>query len=51
MHRAARLFDRVLLTTVRAVLEFVEDRGHRDAAQIGFFAVLSAITLAMLLVG
>lgn len=51
MHRAARLLDRVLLTTVRAVVEFVEDRGHRDAAQIGFFAVLSAIPLAMLLVG
>ena len=51
MHRAARLLDRVLLTTVRAVLEFVEDRGHRDAAQISFFAVLSAIPLAMLLVG
>ncbi|MDQ3631749.1 MAG: YihY/virulence factor BrkB family protein [Actinomycetota bacterium] len=51
MHRAARLLDRVLLTTVRAVVEFVEDRGHRDAAQISFFAVLSAIPLAMLLVG
>ena len=51
MPRAARLLDRVLLTTWRAVLEFVEDRGHRDAAQIGFFAVLSAIPLAMLLVG
>ena len=51
VHRAARLFDRVLLTTVRAVLEFVADRGHRDAAQISFFAVLSAIPLAMLLVG
>ncbi|MBA3328412.1 MAG: YihY/virulence factor BrkB family protein [Solirubrobacterales bacterium] len=52
MHRrAARLLDRVLLTTVRAILEFVEDRGHRDAAQISFFAALSAIPLAMLLVG
>lgn len=51
MHRAARLLDRVLLTLARAVVEFVEDRGHRDAAQIGFFAVLSAIPLAMLLVG
>ncbi len=51
MSRAARLLDRVLLTTVRAVGEFVEDRGHRDAAQISFFAVLSAIPLAMLLVG
>jgi membrane protein len=51
VHRAARLLDRVLLTTARAVLEFVDDRGHRDAAQISFFAVLSAIPLAMLLVG
>jgi membrane protein len=49
--RATRLLNRVLLTSVRAVVEFVEDRGHRDAAQIGFFAVLSAIPLAMLLVG
>lgn len=51
MSRAARLLDRVLLTSVRAVREFVEDRGHRDAAQISFFAVLSAVPLAMLLVG
>jgi len=49
--RAARLRDRVLLTSVRALREFVADRGHRDAAQISFFAVLSAIPLAMLLVG
>ncbi len=49
--RARSLLDRVLLTTWRALAEFVEDRGHRDAAQIGFFAVLSAIPLAMLLVG
>jgi membrane protein len=32
-------------------VEFVDDRGHRDAAQIAFFAVLSFVPLAMLLVG
>ncbi len=48
---ATRLLERVLLTSWRAVLEFIEDRGHRDAAQIGFFALLSAIPLALLLVG
>ncbi len=41
----------MLLTSWRATLEFVEDRGHRDAAQIGFFAALSAVPLAILLVG
>ncbi len=41
----------MLLATWRACVEFVDDRGHRDAAQIGFFGVLSAIPLAMLLVG
>src|SRR3712207_5037682 len=45
------LVNRALLTTWRSCVEFVEDRGHRDAAQIGFFGVLSAIPLAMLLVG
>lgn len=49
--RARRLLYRVLLTTWRAVVEFVDDRGHRDAAQIAFFAVLSAIPLALLLIG
>ena len=49
--RARRLLDRVVLTSARAVLEFIEDRGHRDAAQIAFFAALSAIPLALLLVG
>jgi membrane protein len=44
------LLDRTLLTTWRALREFVEDRGHRDAAQIAFFAVLSAIPLALLLI-
>jgi membrane protein len=49
--RATGLLERVLLATWRACREFVEDRGHRDAAQIGFFAMLSAIPLALLLVG
>ena len=44
------LLERTLLTTWRALREFVEDRGHRDAAQIAFFAVLSAIPLALLLI-
>lgn len=48
---ARRLLDKVELTSVRAALEFVEDRGHRDAAQIGFFAILSFVPLGLLLVG
>ena len=48
---ARRVVDRVLLALWRACVEFVEDRGHRDAAQIAFFAVLSFVPLAMLLVG
>ena len=51
MKLARRWLDRIELTTVRACLEFVEDRGHRDAAQIAFFALLSFIPLALLLVG
>ena len=43
--------DRALLTAWRACVEFVDDRGHRDAAQIAFFAILSAIPLGLLLVG
>jgi membrane protein len=43
--------DRALLALWRACVEFVDDRGHRDAAQIAFFAVLSFVPLAMLLVG
>src|SRR4051795_12021266 len=42
---------RVLLALWRACVEFVDDRGHRDAAQIAFFAVLSFVPLSMLLVG
>lgn len=48
--RARGLLDRVLLTTWRAILESVDDRIHRDAAQIGFFAMLSFVPLALLLV-
>jgi membrane protein len=36
-------------TARRACLEFVEDRGHRSAAQISFFAILSFIPLVLLL--
>jgi len=45
-----RLADRVLLCSWRACREFVDDRGHRDAAQIAFFAVFSFVPLALLLV-
>jgi membrane protein len=49
--RIRLLVDRAQITSVRACKEMVEDRGHRDAAQIAFFAVLSFVPLAMLLVG
>jgi membrane protein len=42
---------RILDTTKRAGLEFVDDRGHRSAAQISFFAILSFIPLMLLLAG
>jgi membrane protein len=45
------LGERLVLALWRACVEFVDDRGHRDAAQIAFFAVLSFVPLAMLLVG
>jgi membrane protein len=51
MSRARRFAGRAAMTTMRAVREFIDDRGHRDAAQIAFFAVLSAVPFAMLLVG
>ena len=47
--RARRFAERTLVTTRRAVLEFVDDRGHRSAAQISFFAILSFIPLVLLL--
>lgn len=46
-----RLTRRTVVTTKRASLEFVEDRGHRSAAQIAFFAILSFIPLVVLLAG
>ncbi len=52
--RAGRIranVDRAQLTSWRAAVEFVHDRGHRDAAQIAFFAVLSFVPLALLLTG
>src|SRR3954463_4940680 len=51
MRPVRRMLDRALLTTWRAILGFIDDRGHRDAAQIAFFAMLSFVPLAMLLVG
>jgi membrane protein len=47
---ARRLVDRVLLTSWRAAVEFVDDRAHRPAAQIAFYGALSSIPLALLLV-
>ncbi|HEX8159103.1 MAG TPA: YihY/virulence factor BrkB family protein [Solirubrobacteraceae bacterium] len=41
--------QRTLLVARRAVVEFVDDRGHRSAAQISFFAILSFIPLVLLL--
>ena len=41
--------ERTLVATRRAALEFVDDRGHRSAAQISFFAILSFIPLVLLL--
>ena len=48
--RTRGLVDRVALTTWRAILESVDDRIHRDGAQVGFFAMLSFVPLALLLV-
>src|SRR3954471_456046 len=48
---ARDLGERLVLALWRACVEFVDDRGHRDAAQIAFFAVLSFVPLAMLLGG
>ena len=46
-----RLTKRALAATRSAALEFVDDRGHRSAAQISFFAILSFIPLVLLLAG
>ncbi len=49
--RIKRTARRTLDVGRRAALEFVEDRGHRSAAQISFFAILSFIPLVLLLAG
>ena len=46
VRRTAR---RALVTSKRAAVEFADDRGHRSAAQISFFAILSFIPLVLLL--
>ncbi len=46
-----RWLDRVVLTSWRATVEMIDDRGHRAAAQIAFFAALAAIPVALLLIG
>lgn len=40
---------RTVTVARRATVEFVEDSGHRSAAQVAFFAVLSFIPLLLLL--
>ncbi|HEV2776613.1 MAG TPA: YihY/virulence factor BrkB family protein, partial [Solirubrobacteraceae bacterium] len=47
--RARQFAERTLVITKRAALEFVDDRGHRSAAQMSFFAILSFIPLILLL--
>ncbi len=49
--RVKTLARRTLEVGRRAVHEFVDDRGHRSAAQISFFAILSFIPLVLLLAG
>ena len=51
MHRPRlrALARRTVIATRRAALEFVDDRGHRSAAQISYFAILSFIPLILLL--
>jgi len=52
VQRAIRhVVQRTLVATRRSVVEFVKDRGHRSAAQISFFAILSFIPLMLLLAG
>jgi membrane protein len=43
------LLDRLLLCTWQACVESVDDRIHRDGAQIAFFALLSFVPMALLL--
>ncbi len=46
--RIRSLVTRAVVVTRRAVVEFIDDRGHRSAAQISFFAILSFIPLVLL---
>src|SRR5215213_8030030 len=48
--RTRAIVHRIGLTTWRSLLESVDDRIHRDGAQVGFFAMLSFVPLALLLV-
>src|SRR5215208_7587048 len=48
--RTRAIANRIALTTWRSLLESVDDRIHRDGAQVGFFAMLSFVPLALLLV-
>jgi membrane protein len=50
MTRPRAVAHRILLTTWRSIRESVDDRIHRDGAQVAFFAVLSFVPLALLLV-
>jgi len=49
--RVRNFLARIVVATRRAVEEFIDDRGHRSAAQIAFFAVLSFIPLVLLVAG
>ena len=48
--RTRAIAHRIVLTTWRSLLESVDDRIHRDGAQVAFFAMLSFVPLALLLV-
>jgi membrane protein len=48
--RTRAIAERIALTTWRSLLESVDDRIHRDGAQVAFFTMLSFVPLALLLV-
>lgn len=48
--RTRAIAHRIALTTWRSLLESVDDRIHRDGAQVAFFAMLSFVPLALLMV-
>ena len=48
--RTRAIAHRIVLTTWRSLLESVDDRIHRDGAQVAFFAMLSFVPLALLMV-